>query len=217
MGDYADCITKNDPRFDMEGLADWVRRGNIVESQRRKARELFEPIRDKCLGLITGNHEEDIHKKLQIDFTRNLCYDLDVPYLGYSCFYLLNFKRESSNESHQIIIHGWHGAGSAQTEGARLMRLMRLVNEVQAHIYLMGHLHGMTQHTPDRLLCVRGRVKSIKLAATLTGAWVRTYMQPKGEQELSPHYAEMKGYKPARIGCPIIHIKPDADLFTIES
>ena len=97
------------------------------------------------------------------------------------------------------------------------MRLMRLVNEVQAHIYLMGHLHGMTQHTPDRLVCVRGRVKSIKLAATITGSWVKTYMQPTGEQELSPHYGEMKGYKPSRIGCPIINIRPTKDEFTIES
>ena len=75
----------------------------------------------------------------------------------------------------------------------------------------------MTQHTPDRLLCTRGRVKSIKLAATITGSWVKTYMQPRLNEELSPHYGEMKGYKPSRIGCPIINIRPDKDEFTIES
>ncbi|MCK5236309.1 MAG: hypothetical protein KAR06_04910 [Deltaproteobacteria bacterium] len=217
MGDYADCIIKNDPRFDMEGLAPWVKKGNIVESQRIKVRELFKPIADKCLGLITGNHEEEIHKRNQNDITRNLCGDLNVPYLGYSCFLLLTFRRAKSSESHQYIVHAWHGAGAAQTEGARLMRLMRLVNEVQAHIYLMGHLHAMTQHTPDRLVCVRGRVKSLKLAATITGSWVKTYMQPIGSQELSPHYGEMKGYKPSRIGCPVVNIRPAHDEFTIES
>lgn len=217
MGDYADCIIKNDPRFDMESLAPWVKRGNIIEFQRRKVRKVFKPIADKCLGLLTGNHEEEIHKRYQNDITRNICDDLGVPYLGYSCFLVLTFRRKNSSESHQYIVHAWHGAGSAQTEGARLMRLMRLVNEVQAHIYLMGHLHAMTQHTPDRLICIRGRVKSLKLAATLTGSWVKTYMQPKAGQELNPHYGEMKGYKPSRIGCPVIYIRPSKDEFTIES
>jgi hypothetical protein len=219
MGDYSDCILKDDPRFDIEGLASWLKKGNIVESQRLKVRELFKPLAEegKLLGLLTGNHEEKIHLRYQNDIVRNLCDDLKVPYAGYSCFLLLTFKRTSSAESHQVIVHAWHGAGSAQTEGARVMRLMRLVNDVQAHIYLMGHLHGMAQYTPDRLVCVRGRVKSIKLAATITGSWLTTYTQPKGEQQLSPSYGELKGYKPSRIGCPTIHIKPDTDEFTIES
>lgn len=215
MGDYIDSITKNDPRFNMDGLASWVKKSNIIESQRKWVVDLFTPIKDKCLGLLTGNHEENEHLRYQNDITRNICADLGVPYASYSCFLILDFHRCDS--VHQVVIHAWHGAGAAQTEGARLMRLMRLVNDVQAHIYLMGHLHAMTQHTPDRLVCIRGRVKSIKLAATITGSWLRAYTQPKPEQILSPTYAEMKGYKPSRIGCPVIHIRPDKDEFTVES
>lgn len=219
MGDYADCIRKNDPRFNIEGLAPWVEKGNIIESQRKKVRELFEPLakKGKLLGLLEGNHEAEIHLRHQDDIVWNLCGDLKVPYCGYSCFLVLNFTWRKSSNVTQIIIHAWHGAGAAQTEGARLMRLVRLVNDIQAHIYLMGHLHAMTQHIPDRLIYRRGRVKSMKLAATITGSWLRTYTQPKGEQKLAPSYGEMKGYKPSRIGCPIIHIKPDRDEFTIES
>jgi len=66
-----------------------------------------------------------------------------------SGIYVLRFERENSNERHQLIIHSWHGSGAAQTEGARLNRLIRLVNEIEADIYLMGHLHAMTSHTPD--------------------------------------------------------------------
>jgi len=215
MGDYVDSITKNDPRFSMDGLASWVRKSDIIESQREWVVDLFTPIKDKCLGLLTGNHEENEHLRYQDDITRHICKDLGVPYASYSCFFVLDFHRNQS--IHQVIVHAWHGAGAAQTEGARLMRLMRLVNEVQAHIYLMGHLHAMTQHTPDRLVCQRGRVKSIKLAATITGSWLKAYTQPKQGQILSPTYAEMKGYKPSRIGCPVVHIKPDKDEFTVES
>jgi len=219
MGDYADCIRKNDPRFNIEGLPPWVEKGNIIESQRKKVRELFAPLakKKKLLGLIEGNHEYEIHLRHDDDITWNLCRDLDVPYCGYSCFVVLNFTWRKSTNVYQVIIHAWHGAGSAQSEGARLMRLVRLVNDIQAHIYLMGHLHAMTQHTPDRLFYQRGRVKSVKLAATITGSWLRTYTQSKAGQKLTPSYGEVKGYKPSRIGCPVIHIKPDTQEFTIES
>jgi len=219
MGDYADCILKNDPRFDMEGLAPWVKKGNIVESQRRRVVSALKPLADKgkIIALGTGNHEEEIHIRHQFDITRNICSDLDVPYAGYQCFVVLIFRRKGSTESHQFIWHSWHGSGSAQTEGARLMRLVRLVNDIQAHIYTMGHLHAMTSHTPDRLIYSRGRVKSVRLVATITGSWLKTYNQPKQGQELNPSYGEKKGYKPSRIGCPIINIKPDSEEITIES
>ena len=97
------------------------------------------------------------------------------------------------------------------------MRLVRLVNDVQADIYLMGHLHAITIHTPDRLTCNRlGRVKSRALIAAITGSWLKTYPQPKEDQKLNPTYGEKKGYKPSRIGCPVIHIEPDEDMVTIE-
>ena len=216
MGDYADCILKNDPRFDIGGLAPWVKPDNIVESQRKWVKELLAPISSKCLGLLTGNHEETIHLRYENDITRNLCDDLKVPYAGYACYIALSFKR-AETACHRSLIHAWHGAGAAQTEGARLMRLMRLVNEIQADIYLMGHLHAMTQHTPDRLLYSNGRIKSSKLVATITGSWLRAYTQPRKGQQLNASYAEIKGYKPSRIGCPKVIIKPDKGEFSIES
>jgi len=216
MGNYADCITKSDKRFQQGGLALWVKPGDIVESQRNWVVELLGPIKNKCLGMLTGNHEEDIHDKHDDDITRHICDDLGVCYGGYAAYINVTFSRNGgSNRLYQI--HAWHGAGSAQTEGARLMRLMRLVNEFQADIYLMGHLHAMTQHTPDRIVCRRGRLKSIKLAATITGSWLKGYTQPKDGQTIDPTYIEKKGYKPSRIGCPIINIYPEKDEFTIES
>lgn len=221
MGDYADCIIKDDPRFDIGGLASWVKPDNITRCQSDRLKELFKPIASKSLGLITGNHEELIHLRYQEDFTRNLCEDLGIPYLGYSCFCNLHFARRQEDADYRgtinvVKIHAWHGSGAAQTEGARLMRLMRLVNEFEAHIYLMGHLHAMTQHTPDRISCNAGRLKSIRLAATITGSWLTTYTQPRKDIPVNPSYAEMRGYKPSRIGSPIVHIKPDKEEFTIE-
>ncbi len=42
------------------------------------------------------------------------------------------------------------------------MRLVRLVNDIQADVYLMGHLHAITIHTPDRLQVTKsGKIKSV--------------------------------------------------------
>ena len=223
-GDWLDCITHNDKRFSMNGLAPWVQKSNIVESQRRKAREIFQPITDEkqWLGIGTGNHEEAIHFYHDDDVVRNLCDDMKVPYAGYQTFYILKFRR-GGKMTHSVKIHAWHGAGAAQTEGARLSRLTRLVNDIEADIYLMGHLHTITTYTPDRLTVLNGRVRSIRLAAAICGSWLKTYNQPDKGDIQDPTYGEIKGYKPSRIGMPIIRITPDnyndphKDQFVIES
>ncbi len=221
MGDAVDAITKNDKRFDIEGLAPWVKKDNIVTSQKKWIKDLLSPIADKCLAFLEGNHEATIHTFHDEDITRNLCDDLKVPYGGYSCFIDVKFRRDSKDSivkrgGQDYIIHAFHGAGAAQTEGARIMRLMRLVNDIQADIYLMGHLHCVATYTPDRLLLSNGRIKSRQLIAVMTGSWLKTYAQPKNGQQLNASYAERKGYKPSRIGAPVIHIEPDKDRFTVE-
>ena len=215
MGDYADCITTNDKRWNAYGLADWVLQDDIIDSQRTWLRELLKPIKGKCLGLLTGNHEETIHDRHQDAITRHLCEDLEVDYLSYTCFVDLMFERDTSKRLYQIF--AWHGAGAAQSDGGKLMRLMKLVNEVQADIYLMGHLHDIIAKPPHRLRCVNGRVKSIPLVATMTGSWLTAYTQPKSDIKMGVSYAEKKGYVPNRIGCPVIHINPDKETITVEA
>lgn len=210
-GDWLDCITKRDPRFNSNGLADWVEKGNIVNSQRRRAKEIFSPLAEQkqLIQIGTGNHEEEIHSRHDDDVIREICdHDLHVPYGGYQSFVVLKFIRAGMH-NHNLIIHSWHGAGAAQSEGARVLRLMRLVNEIQADIYLMGHLHAMTSYTLERLFLTLGKIRSVKLSATICGAWIKTYNQPDENKIQDPTYGEKKGYKPAYIGCPIIRITPD--------
>ena len=209
-GDWCDCITAKDNRWRGNGLASWMEKSNIVDSQRRRCAEIFAPLKEQgqLIAVGTGNHEEEIHRRHNDDIGRNLCRDMNVPYAGYQSYIVLKFIM-SGKTTHSIVIHSWHGAGSAQTEGARLMRLVRLVNDIQADIYLMGHLHTMTSYTPDRLVYRSGKIKSVKLAATICGSWLKTYNQPDPGEIQDPTYGEEKGYKPARIGCPIIRIEPD--------
>jgi len=213
-GDYADCITKNDPRFDTRNLADWVTKDNIVESQREKIDNLFKPVaqEQKLIVLLTGNHEEEIHLRHDNDLVRNVCKDLNVPYGGYQCFVVLKFEQKGNEGHHDTFIwHAWHGDGAAQSEGGRVMRLMRLVNDIEADVYTMGHIHGaISTYTPDRLRYNyrSHKIESVKVIAALSGSWIKGFMQSTQKRPLNPYYGEKKGYKPARIGAPIITIRP---------
>ena len=208
-GDWAECITKDDKRFDMAGLASWVKRDDIAESQRKWIVELFRPVKDKILCLLTGNHEETIRLHHQNDITRHICDDLGVAYGGYSCFLNLKFVRNGSYSF--VLFHVFHGAGAAVTEGARIQRLKRLIDTVTADIYLMGHLHSTGFYAPEKIELRNHKIKSIHKFAVITGSWVTAY-----SQGLPTSYAERLGYPPSKIGCPCVILNPDKDIINVE-
>lgn len=215
MGDYGDCITPSDfKRWDGRILADWMRSNedNIGPTQVERTDDILSPIWDKCLGLIEGNHDEGIRRYNHYDFMKELLKKANkkytVPYAGTQCFVRLNFKRENSTESHDFIIHARHGEGSARTSGARALAVLRLSQSmVNAHITLMGHLHGQeSPDIPQRLLLRGGRIKQFETVATMTGAWIRAYMQG-----VPPCYLERWGTPPSTLGCPKITLEPGHD------
>lgn len=220
MGDYGDCITPSDfKRWEGKILASWMKEheDNIGSTQVRKVDEILSPIWGQCLGLIEGNHEEMIRRYNHFNFMEELLLlankKHDIPYAGVSCFVRLNFKRENSNEAHDIIIHARHGEGSARTSGARALAVLRLAQVfINANIVWSGHLHGQeSPDIPERLLLRGGQIKSMETIATMTGAWVRAYMQG-----VPPCYLERWGSPPSTLGCPRISIEPQYDRMVLE-
>lgn len=220
MGDYADCVTPSDfKRWEGRILAGWMKghEDNIGPTQVERVNEILSPIWDKCLGLIEGNHDDDIRKRNHYDFMTELLKWANkkhhVPYAGVSCFLRLNFDRKNSSDSHDYIIHARHGDGHARTSGARALAVLRLSQSmVNAHITLMGHLHGQeSPDIPQRLVLRNGKIKSFETIATMTGAWIKAYMQG-----VPPCYLERWGSPPSTLGCPRIVIEPDKDRMTLE-
>jgi len=225
MGDYGDCITPSDfKRWEGKILAPWMKgnEDNIGPTQVEKVNEILSPIWGQCLGLIEGNHDDNIRRYNHYDFMKELLKLANnkkeppwdkVPYGGVSCFVRLNFKRENSNESHDYIIHARHGEGSARTSGARALAVLRLSQSmVNAHITFMGHLHGQeSPDIPQRIILKGGKIKSFETVATMTGAWIRAYMQG-----VPPMYLERWGSPPSTLGCPRIVIEPQHDIMTLE-
>ena len=220
MGDYADLIVPSDfRRWEGKILAPWMKdnEDNIGPAQLERVDEIFTPIWDKCLGLIEGGHDDGIRRYHHYDFMKELLKranrKADVPYAGVSCFLVLKFQRGTNGNIYQVIVHARHGEGSARTSGARALAVLRLAQSmVNANITLMGHLHGQeSPDIPQRLLYQRGKIKAFEQLATMTGAWLRAYMQG-----VPPCYLERWGTPPSKLGCPRFIIEPDKRKITLE-
>jgi len=212
MGDYADLIMPSDfKRWDGAILADWMKgqEDHIAPTQLRRVAKILEPIWDKCLCLIEGNHEESIRKYHSYNFMKELLYEANkkhtVPYGGVSCMVELIFRRNNSRESHVYRIHARHGEGAARTTGARALAVLRLAQTfVDAHIVFSGHLHGQeSPDIPERLVLRNGKIRAFESIASMTGAWVRAYMQG-----IPPCYLERWGAPPSVLGCPHVLLSP---------
>ena len=214
MGDWCEAILSNDKRFDFGGLASWCEPDNILELQRKRVVNILKPVKGKVLAFLTGNHEETVHKSANVDQTKNICGDLGIPYGGYACFLNLKFERLTGHVTHSTTsmfqIHAWHGAGAASTDGARMLRLMKLVNDFHADVYLMGHLHDLKTSMPDRIECINGKVRAVPLAAAITGAFLKGYTQG------TTSYVEQKGYPPTTLGYAVVDFDPENRRVTIK-
>ena len=230
-GDYGDCITPNDlKRWDARILAPWLmddmntklpvwmrsNMDNIGPGILRKVDEILSPIWGSFVGLIEGNHDDGIRKHNHYNFMKELLILANkkhtVPYAGVQCFLVLHFVRGGS-ETHDIVVHARHGEGSARTSGARALAVLRMAQSTpDADITFMSHLHGQeSPDIPQRLTVYRGKLKERNALATMTGAWLRAYMQG-----VPPSYLERYGSPPSVLGCPRIVLWPDRGLMTLE-
>jgi len=214
MGDYAEWITPKDKRFDpnLKSIAEWVEPDNIAHCQTEWLTKLFEPIQKKCVGLLYGNHENSIRVFNHDNVIKNLCDNLNVDNLGFSCFLRLFFKRDNSNESHLVTGVFTHGSSGAITEGAKLMSLMRFMKSFEADIYGYAHIHDYIPKSYSRIkISPQGKIKSSVAIGATTGSWFRTYT--KGTVA---SYGEQKVYPPCEICCAKFIINPNTGYLDVQ-
>ena len=143
MGDYGDHIYYNDPRFSLSASDENITIGDMrqgVMRQVRKIADLFEPIKDKCAGLLTGNHEETVAKRYHVDPTMELAYRLNIKYLMYSAITLVAIKDGKSIYTLRVFTH--HGYGGGRRHGPQINKVEDAMRIVNADVYAIGHVHG---------------------------------------------------------------------------
>jgi len=204
MGDYGEFITPSDPRWDVSVVADWLHKDDIADDIEKWVVKLFDPIKDKCIGLLEGNHEDAIRTHSHTDVHKHICRDLGVDNLGYTCIISFNFRRRNSKEAHMVKGVFTHGAGWGITQGAKMNRLERFMNIYPTcRIAAMGHVHDKITRDYPYLDIENEKIVDRTRVGMVTGTWFKTY-----DQGVRASYGEKKGYPPSVLGCPVFVIKP---------
>lgn len=146
--DIKNVITEEDAAKVLRKYKGKVRRNlrDIVSEQRKRLIKLFEPIKDKCLGLLEGNHEEKMRRYHNLDHHGFVCNHLQVEDLTSEALLRLRFKRDKSIRV--IKIFACHGHGGGRTAGAEPNHLFRLSSHWQVDIVLRGHSHTFCINPP---------------------------------------------------------------------
>jgi hypothetical protein len=110
----------------------------------------------------------------------------------------------SELSSQTFRIYGHHGSGGAATPGGKLNRLLRFMNDFDADIYAIGHVHDVVVKSWPRIGANNACDKLIEIPriGIVTGSYLRTYTQG------STGYGEVKGYSPVPLGAVAVEIEP---------
>ena len=122
--------------------------------QVKQAVSLFEPIKDKILGVVSGNHERRSYKTEGIDLLYFMCSELGIAdkYDSVSTLLFLRFGKarhgmketNGSGEVRKILytLYLTHGSAGGKLIGGKANGLQRLGQIVNADIICIGHTHS---------------------------------------------------------------------------
>lgn len=209
MGDLAECINKKDRRYDSNAIHPMFKDdlNNLIGNQKEYCRKLIEPVSDRVLAILSGNHERAFELKDDFSFSRELCRDTKVPYAGYSCIIIWTFRNKGGT-GRRIMIHAHHGSGGGRSRGSKLNKLEAQEQVIEGmDIYARGHAH---HKITDRDTAVgvpkmphgKPRLEERKIILVACGSFLKTL------EEGVSGYAEVAEYKPVDLGAVFVEITP---------
>ena len=216
MGDYIDAIRRNDPRFSIDELAEWVTvpdLRDLAAAQRARFLEMTRPIWPKCLALLSGNHEESVLRWDERDVYHEIVSAIkpETPHenltLGYTGFLRLTFGRLAGKTkrppSTKLDVWTHHGHGGGRLEGAKALTMQRAMWAFDADLHMMGNTHSKSV-VPGAVVALdrAGRVVN----RTRLGVWTGTYMRTWDDN--APGYAEKRLYWANATGSPVVELRP---------
>ena len=187
-GDVFDCAI-------MESKGDTYDAVMTVQTAKKVAKEILYPIRDRILGVTTGNHEKRIYKSTGNDVSEDLAMMLDVEDL-YDARGLILYININNKIVYTVYVK--HGNGGGKTQAYRLKKLKELTDIVKdADVYIIGHVHDVLTFSlnPYFIDMETGEEKQRKQTYVSSGS----YLNYGG-------YAEDLNFEPGKMGSPRIRL-----------
>lgn len=163
--------------------------------------KLFEPIKDKILCVLGGNHEDRIYKADGIDMTALMAAQLDISdrYSATTALLFIRFGHDAHHNSPFVYtLYAAHGAGGGRKEGGKINRLVDLAQIVDADVYVMGHTHqpAVIRNSYYRTNLLKGQATLVDRLFVNTASALRY-----------GGYGDKQGYRPASNAYPVIYLK----------
>ena len=165
--------------------------------------KLFEPIKDKILAVLPGNHENRVYRSDGLDITQLMCSQLGLQdrYSPTTALLFIRFGKNTTHGGHGrrqlYTIYVTHGSGGGRKEGGKINRLADLAGIVDADIYVMGHTH-MPAILKEGFYRVSGQNSSVGLVDKL-------FVNTAASLDYGG-YGDAQGFKPASKCAPVIYL-----------
>lgn len=162
---------------------------------------IFEPIKDKILCVLPGNHENRVYKSDGLDMTELMCAQLGIQdkYSPTTALLFVRFGKNSNrhNRPQLYTIYVTHGSGGGRREGGKVNRLADLASIVDADIYIHHHTH-LPLIFKEAFFRVSGSNSSVALVDKL-------FVNTAASLDYGG-YGDKAGFKPASKRSPIIYL-----------
>lgn len=214
MGDAINAINVQDPRFNPEDLAPWIKMqqlSDLAKAETERFLKIIQPIASKCLAALTGNHEEQLKKHNERDIHSEIVSGIkqlggmsvdEKLSLGYYGWLQLCFRR-SGGSGKQINLNLHHGMGGGRGAGGKANRIQQWIWNHDADIVIFGHTHNTSvQVEAVESINTSGKVSVSKRFGCYSGTFLKTGIDGRTT------YSEEKGYSALPLGGIAITIKP---------
>lgn len=172
--------------------------------QLKQCVKIFDPIKDKILSVLPGNHENRAYKSDGLDITELLCAQLGIPekYSPTTALLFIRFGKAKNNHGREnsrqlYTAYVTHGSGGGRREGGKVNRLADLAAIVDADIYIHAHTH-LPLVFKESFYRVSGSNSTVALVDKL---FVNTAASLN-----YGGYGDKQGYKPASKCYPVIYL-----------
>lgn len=176
MGDGGECVTRNS-------------KGNIYlqlvgpQAQQDYIAKLLEPIKDKGLFGIRGNHGNRIDKESGLGFDKTLCLRLGIPYMGVSTFCNMVINRSSYDT------YWHHGTDSGVPITSKISKAEGFHGYLEVDALFTAHSHIAVDLPPRHKLSCDNQNRTVKTRVQNSYICGSAYDSRTG-------YADEKGYPP---------------------
>lgn len=191
MGDYCEFREPGHPFYDSEECT------MTLDQQLDWTFDKFKRCRSKTIGILMGNHENKLSRKITMNPIRRWCQEAKVPYLGTMAKITYEFP---SGKEYTMIVH--HGYGGGRKKGGKINMISDFISKHDVDSVVIGHVHQLHDWVETELVYPVNDVVARYKYCGLSGSFLRTYAKD------TTGYGEEKMMEPVPTGFLVTHIDP---------